>query len=163
MVIAGAFEDVERSVNLLGEDQSRQVMRKDKLAEFDGRILLSQLLRETIGSADRENDFAAGLGECFFYVVRKPAACEGFSPFVAQNQGVAWLDEFHQRLRFLGFLGFGVGRARSRQELDFHRMHRTASLYIIVTERIDFRVFVVFDGRDEDHVGIFVWVAKGVG
>ncbi len=61
MVVAGAFEDVERSVNLLGEDQSRQVMRENKLAEFDGRILLSQLLRETIGSADGENDFAAGL------------------------------------------------------------------------------------------------------
>ena len=61
MVVAGPFEDVERSVNLLGEDQSRQVMRKDKLTEFNTRVLLSQLLRETIGSADGENDFAAGL------------------------------------------------------------------------------------------------------
>ncbi|MEY3717956.1 MAG: hypothetical protein RL285_1831 [Bacteroidota bacterium] len=115
MVVAGAFKDVERPVNLLGEDQSRQVMRKDKLAEFDGRILLSQLLRETIGSADGENDFAAGLGECFFYVVRKPAACEGFSPFVAQNQGITGLQQLEYGFRFLGFLGFGVGRARSWQ------------------------------------------------
>jgi hypothetical protein len=42
MVVAGPFEDVERSVNLLGEDQSRQVMRKDKLAEFNARVLTAQ-------------------------------------------------------------------------------------------------------------------------
>ena len=37
-----------------------------EFAEFDAGVLLSDLFRETIGPADGEDDFAAGLGECFF-------------------------------------------------------------------------------------------------
>jgi hypothetical protein len=69
VVIPRSFEDIEGSVYLLGEDQAGQVVGKYKLAEFDAGVLLSHLFRETIGPADGEDDFAAGLRECFFYVV----------------------------------------------------------------------------------------------
>ena len=66
MVIPRSFEDIEGSVYLLGEDQAGQVVGEYEFAEFDAGVLFSHLFRETIGPADGEDDFAAGLGECFF-------------------------------------------------------------------------------------------------
>ena len=67
MVVAGAFEDVERPVNLFSKHKTRQVMRENKFTEFDARVLASEGFGEAIGAADGEDDFAAGLRECFFY------------------------------------------------------------------------------------------------
>jgi hypothetical protein len=69
VVIPCAFGDIECPVYLLGEDQTGQVVWEYEFAEFDAGVLLSHLFRETIGPADGEDDFAAGLRECFFYVV----------------------------------------------------------------------------------------------
>ena len=68
VVIARSFEDIEGSVYLLGEDQAGQVVGEYEFAEFDAGVLFSHLFRETIGPTDGEDDFAAGLGECFFDV-----------------------------------------------------------------------------------------------
>jgi len=78
-------------------------------------------------------------------------AAEGFASFIAQNQGIARLHHFEQGLRFLGFLGFGIGGSSSGKQFEFYGVHWGATLHIIVTKRIDFRIFVVFDGGNQDH------------
>ena len=151
MVVPRAFEDVEGAVDLFGEYQSGEVVGENEFAEFDAGVLLSQGVGKSVGTADGEYDFAAGLGECFFYEGCKPAAVEGFSPFVAENEGVARLHDFEQGFAFLDFLGFRVGCPGGRQELQLHAVHGSAAFHIIVTQRIDFGIFVIFDGGDQDH------------
>ena len=68
MVIPRAFGDIEGAIDLFDEYQAGQVVGENKIAEFDAGVLLSDLLGKTIGPADGEDDFAAGLRECFFYV-----------------------------------------------------------------------------------------------
>jgi hypothetical protein len=66
VVVPCAFEDVEGAVDLFGEYQSGEVVGENEFAEFDARVLLAQGVGKSVGTADGEDDFAAGLGECFF-------------------------------------------------------------------------------------------------
>lgn len=64
-MISRAFGDIEGAIDLFGEYKASEVVGENEIAEFDAGVLLPHLFRESIGPADGEDDFAAGLRECF--------------------------------------------------------------------------------------------------
>ncbi len=100
MVISRIFRNLIRPVNLFGQHQSSNLMRKHKVTQFDAFAFLPQFFAKSIRTANGNYQIPPAMIEFLLNPLAEFRRSIRFSAFIAQNQRIGRLDFLQQRLTF---------------------------------------------------------------